>query len=748
LALFTTSNYPLIALIEDIDLGKIGLPELQRPFVWPNVNVRDLFDSLYRGYPAGFLLFWETGADAGLKGIGSKNPQSVPKLAIVDGQQRLTSLYAVVKGAEVLRANFKRERIRIAFNPLSRRFDVADAAIIKDKAFIPDISILWQPDFKPSAFRKEFLQQLREIRELSEDEAEKIEESIDHLRNLIHYNFVALTLSASVDEETIAEVFVRINGKGKALNQADFILTLMSVFWDEGRAELEAFARAASRPSDGPPSPFNHFIKPSPDQLLRVTVGLSLRRARLENVYGALRGRDAKTGLDDPARRDTQFALMRDGQKAALNLVNWHHFMDALKLAGYRGEKMISSEAAIIFSYVLYLIGLRDYEIDRTTMRQTIAEFFFMTALTGRYTSSPETRFESDLSLVRDQPDGAAFLARLRELCATTLTGDYWTITLPSQLATSASRSPSLFAYQAALIKLDANVLYSPLKIAAMVDPAVKGTKAALEQHHLFPRGYLEDIGVDDFKQINQIANFAAVEWPANIKIGKKPPTEYVPPLDHAMLGEDRDQMYGWHALPPLWWELPYHEFLVQRRVRMAEVIRQAWELLTIGSAPAKPLAPIAIADLIAGGETNAVEFKSTLRTNLHTGLVDDKMQVSALKTIAGFMNAKGGTLLVGVADDGEVLGLASDGFANEDKLQLHLVSLIRDRIGEVFLPYVHPHFQDENGARVLAIRCERGPKPAFVKDGNLQRFFVRGGNATTELSGGSVTDYVKQRFA
>jgi len=747
LALFTTSNYPLTALIEDIDLGKIGLPELQRPFVWPNVNVRDLFDSLYRGYPAGFLLFWETGAGSGLRGIGTKNAQAAPKLAIVDGQQRLTSLYAVVKGVEVVRANFKKERIQIAFNPLSSRFDVADAAIRKDKAFISDISILWQPDFRPSSYRREFLKQLREIREISDDEAERIEGAIDHLRNLLHYGFVALTLHSTVDEETIAEVFVRINGKGKTLNQADFILTLMSVFWDEGRAELEAFALAATRPSDKQASPFNHFIKPSPDQLLRATVGLSLKRARLENVYGALRGRDAKTGLDDPERRDAQFGLMREGQKATLNLANWHHFMDALKLAGYRSEKMISSGTTIIFSYVLYLIGLRDYGVDRETMRQTIAEFFFMATLTGRYTNSPETRFESDLTLIRDLLDGAAFLARLRQLCTTTLTGDYWTITLPSQLATSASRSPSLFAYQAALIKLDANALYSPLKISTLVDPAVKGTKAALEQHHLFPRGYLEESGIVDFKLINQIANFAAVEWPANIKIGKRPPAAYVPPLDHAMSAEERDRLYGWHALPPLWWELPYHEFLVQRRVRMANVIRQAWELLTVGSVPASTVEPIAIADLIAGGETGAVEFKSTLRTNLHTGQIDEKIQLAALKTIGGFLNAKGGTLLIGVADNGEVLGLQHDGFENEDKLGLHLVNLVKDRIGAVFLPYVHPHFQDENGGRVLAIRCEKGPRAAFLKDGSLQRFFVRGGNATTELSGASITEYVRQRF-
>lgn len=409
---------------------------------------------------------------------------------------------------------------------------------------------------------------------------------------------------------------------------------------------------------------------------------------------------------------------------------------------------MISSQTAIIYGYVLYLIGATEHHIDKTRIRQAIAEFFFMAALTGRYTSSPETRFEADLGMMRDQSDGDAFLAKLREVSATTLTSDYWAITLPSQLATSAARSPSLFAYQAALIKLDANALYSSAKIAALVDPAVKGTKAALEQHHLFPRGYLEDNGIADLKQINQIANFAPVEWPENIKIGKKPPSEYVPPLDHKLSAVQREQMYGWHALPHLWWELPYDQFLVQRRVRMARVIQQAWEQLTIGAPPTAEVPRIVVNDLISGGETDAVEFKSTLRTNLHTGQVDEKIVMSALKTVAGFLNAKGGTLLVGVADDGEVLGLGADGFPNEDKMGLHLVNLVKDRLGDVFLPYVHQHFEDQDEGRVLVVRCEKGPKPAFVKDGNLQRFFVRGGNSTAELTGASITDYVKQRFA
>lgn len=748
MTLFTTTTYPVNSIIDDIDLGTIGLPELQRPFVWPNVNVRNLFDSLYRGYPAGFLLFWKVGAGAGLKGIGTKNEKSVPDLAIVDGQQRLTSLYAVMRGVEVLRANFKKERIRIAFNPLLEKFDVADAAVLKDKNYIPDITELWKPETKLISFAREFIKSISQAREITEAEVERIEEAISKLHNLPQqYQFVALTLSPTVTAETIAEVFVRINGEGKKLNQADFIMTLMSVFWDEGRAELENFAQEATRPAVGQASPFNHFIKPAPDQLLRATVGLGLKRARLENVYSALRGRDAVTGGDNPEKRDEQFALLKAAQHRALNLANWHHFLSALTLAGYRGEKMVSSQTAVIYSYVLYLIGTCDYGIDKGTMRQAIAEFFFMAALTGRYSTSPETRFESDLGQLRGLQGKDAYLAKLQELSATVLTSDYWTITLPAALATSAARSPSLFAYHAALIKLDARALYSPIKITSLIDPAVKGTKAAFEQHHLFPKGYLAKLGIEDLRTVNQIANFAMVEWPENIKIGSKAPAEYVPPLDASLTAQEREQLYFWHALPPLWWQEDYEMFLVERRNRIAKVIRRAWEALCSGGIAHAPAAPPSVAELLASGETDAVEYKSTLRVNLHTKSVDDKMQLAALKTVAGFLNAKGGTLLIGVADDGDILGLDADDFPNEDKMGLHLVNLVRDRIGDVFLPYVHPHFEGEAGKRVLIVRCEKGPKAAFVKDSGQQRFFVRGGNATTELTGGSIVDYVKQRF-
>jgi len=366
-------------------------------------------------------------------------------------------------------------------------------------------------------------------------------------------------------------------------------------------------------------------------------------------------------------------------------------------------------------------------------MRRAVAEFFFMASMTSRYALSGETRFEADLATLKDANSPDDFLARLRRLSDLKLTDDFWEITLPENLATSGARVPSRMAYQAALTILDAEVLFSPTKVAAALDPAVVGTKLTVEEHHLFPRAYLATMGVTDRKQINQIANFALLDWPANLKIAAAPPNKYAPSLDASLSEHDRFH----HALPASWWDMPYDVFLDERRRRMAMVIRSAWDRFR-GTAMQESSGPN-VAELVAGGETEGVEFKSTLRTNLHTGQTDDRLQYAVLKTIAAFLNAGGGTLLIGIADDGMPVGIGPDSFPSEDKMSLHLVNIIRDRIGELFGPYIHPEFVDHDGQRILFVRCERGPKPAFVKDGPAQWFYVRGANATSELTGQSV---------
>jgi hypothetical protein len=738
--LYKSTTYPLNTLVHDIGRGAVGLPELQRPFVWSNSKIRDLFDSLYRGYPCGFLLLWETGA--GLKGIGTNGKEEIPSLAIVDGQQRLTSLYAVLTGAEVIRSDYSKEKIRIAFDPLSERFEVANAATAKDPAFISDVSEVWKPGTNVFKVATAYLTALNEARTLTQAQTEHIQSAIGNLVRLAQYSFNALVLTSDAGVDTVAEVFVRINGQGVKLNQADFILTLMSVFWEEGRRELEAFSRAAAGHPDGKPGPKNHFIEPTPDQMLRVMVGLGLKRGKLEAVYSVLRGRVPSSGVIDPARREAGFEKLKAARQATLNVNRWLHFLGSLPFAGYRSQGMVVAANAILYPYVLYLIGVEDFKVELPVMRQAIAEFVFMVTLTSRYSFSGESRFESDLAAVQGATSPDDFLGRLRRLCDLKLTDDFWSITLPEMLSTSGARTPAKMAYQASLVVLDARVLFSPMKVSAALDPSVVGTKSTVEEHHLFPKLYLASLKIEDKKEVNQIANFALLEWPDNLRIGGDAPAIYAPTLDAKLTEVDRFN----HALPPEWWKLSYSDFLEERRDRMAKVVKNAWVQLRGG--PVSSVVMLTAAELIVGGETEGTEFKSTLRTNLQTGQPDDRMQMGVLKTLAAFLNAGGGTLLIGVNDEGEAIGLKADAFPNEDKMSLHLVNLIRDRIGELFLPYVHPEFEELEGKTILSVRCEKGPRPAFVKDGNAQKFFVRAANATAELNGQAMIDYSKQRFA
>ncbi len=744
--LFKEVRYNLGGLVEGIELGVIGLPDIQRPFVWKNIKVRDLFDSMYHGYPVGYLLFWQNGAGGGEKTIGVSNKMKTPNLLIVDGQQRLTSLYAVVRGISVIRENFNQEKIEIAFNPLHEKFEVADAAIRRDKAFIPNISVLWQDDADMFEIVDEYLDKLASARDVAEEERKQIKKAFTRLQNLTGFPFTALELSAHINEEQVSEVFVRINSKGKPLSQADFILTLMSVFWDEGRAQIEDFCRKARTPSVAGPSPFNHFIQPSPDQLLRVSVGHGFKRARLKYVYSILRGKNLETEEFSEERRVQQFDVLKEAQAKTLNLQHWHDFLKAVMLAGYRSVKMISSQNALLFAYILYLMGRTEYKVEEFTLRKIIAKWFFMSSLTGRYSGSPESAMEFDLARFREVKSDEDFVSVLDRVCEEKLTNDFWSITLPSELATSAGRSPSMFAYYASLVLLDARVLFSKQKVSELLDPALTAQRSAIERHHLFPKGHLKSVGTEDLRETNQIANFALVEWGDNAEISKKPPVDYAPELMGRFSPEERKRMSYWHALPDGWETMDYRKFLIQRRELIARIILNAYKLLK-GEGEEREKKAISVEELVGDGENVATEFKSTLRINTHTDQPDSRIEMAVLKTIAGFLNREGGTLIIGVFDDGTPVGVEADKFPNDDKMNLHFDNLVRDRIGPEHSLNIHSHFEDYKGTRVMVVECWASKKSVYVKDGQNERFFVRSGASTIELSPKQTEEFIKQRF-
>ena len=752
--LYRDAGYPLTYLIEEIRHGNIALPDIQRPFVWSHSKVRDLLDSMYRGFPIGTLMFWETGAEVNTRQIGTGKRDRVARLLVVDGQQRLTSLFSVITGQEIVTKTFEEKRIRIAFRATDETFQVTDAAIERDPEFISDITVLWKDRYK--SVINNFFARLSESRtgELTSEEQDLFEGRIDRVRDLRNFRFQVIEIQQRAEEDEVADIFVRVNSEGVQLSQADFILTLMSVHWEKGRRELERFCQEAVNPSSTGPSPKNHFLDPAPEQLLRAGVGLAFRRGRLQDVYKILRGKDLNTG-EVSTKREEQFALLQNAQDEVLDLTNWYEFLKCLIAAGFRGRRMITSANAIIYTYLLWLIGRRDFRLRTAELQGVISRWFFMAHTTGRYTSSPESQIESDLRRIGelDSTDGQAFCEALDKIIQTKFTPDFWDISLPSLLDTSASKSPALSAYWAALILLDANLLFSNLKIRDLLDSAVAAPRS-IERHHLFPKKYLSNQGVSGTRQ-NAIANMAFVDWPTNAEISMNDPADYWPQMSNRLkTGELRRHMH-WHALPNGWEQMEYGNFTEARRSRIADVIREGFKRLW--NEEAGSVEPeLSISDLIDSGETQSLEFKSTGRWNLHTSSKDDKMEHVIVKTVCGFLNAEGGTLLIGVGDDEQIIGLERDYQTlprkpNKDGYELWLRQHLDKSLSCQTAAIVRIEFEAVDGNEICVVHVGASRRPVFAKPlsgGSIpSEFWVRVGNATQQLHGDDMVDYQTIRW-
>ena len=579
-------------LLDDVINGRIGLPDLQRPFVWPDSKVRNLFDSMMKGFPIGYVMLWASPTDySNTKSIGIGEKQfKRPDDLVIDGQQRLTSLLAAITGTKVLDKNFKEKRIKISFDPLAKDFQVWSQAFERSHQYIADIADVFKAheNLEISKFRRALIQRMNEGRkrnelpELTDEEQDRIEDNINALLSLRNYTIPTLRILSKADEEDVAEIFRRVNSGGQNLNENNFIETLLAVYDNEIHDKIKKFCADSRVPAKN--TSYNQIIDVDPSHIIRVAIAYGFHRARMRYGYKLLRGDDLDAGTTSAETREKNMQIFREALDRVINLNDWHNFINLFSEAGYLGKDQVRSNYVVVFSYVFFLMGKYEYNVPPVELRQAIIRWIFMSTITSFYSSSPESTVERQMADLRNVHDSKAFIEYLDNTVKLEMNDTYFSVDLVKQLTSSSASSPLWFGYIASINVLGTTMLFSNTPQSKYWLIGTDGDKKAIDKHHIFPKHYLEEIGIESDRDRNQLANFTYLDYNTNIDISDNPPVDYVENYKSKLGTEVYAKSLADNAIPLGFENLDYFEFLEQRRKLMAGIIKKAYDKLWLNN--------------------------------------------------------------------------------------------------------------------------------------------------------------------
>lgn len=591
---FTLMQYSVSAILGLIDAGQFVIPEIQRPFVWKRSQVRDLIDSLYNGYPTGYIITWKNPDIKTKDGVVAGG-----KHVLIDGQQRVTALMAAISGLEVLDDDFNKDRVRIAFNPLAtdptKRFEVQDASHLKDKKWIPDISVLFKPDFKQRAFENSYAAANEGV------DLDEVSEELTKLKAIANRQIGVIELDHTLDIDEVTEIFIRINSKGTPLSQSDFVMSKMAADTAHNgnvlRKVVDYFCHLAVKPDFYPQvqkdtefsaTPYAQKIKwlakdnediydPDYGDMLRVAFMYSFSRGRLSDMVSLLSGRDFETREFKEEIVEDSYKKLDEGIQAFINEYHFAQFILAIKGAGFKSSKLLNSMMTLDFAYYLFLKLSSDSEIPKNQVKRYVQKWFVMSTLTGRYIGSPETVMSRDIRNIEEK----GFLTFFNDIERSVLPDTFWEVTLPQNLETSSVNSPAFNTFLAAQINMNKNSLFMH---GTMISDLLE---ISGDVHHIFPKAYLKANGVTVKSRYNQVANFTYLDTQVNKAISDDAPAVYFKTVmkqfgtGNAEIGNIMDKAsldvnLAENALPPETINMTvddYESFLAQRRHLMARMI-------------------------------------------------------------------------------------------------------------------------------------------------------------------------------
>lgn len=540
-------NQQLIeTLLVWVKSGEIAIPEIQRPFVWDSSKVRDLMDSLYQGYPVGYVIAWKN------PNIRLKDGSlSEGKKILIDGQQRVTALTAAILGEYVIDKTYRRIKIKIAFNPLTEKFEVQNPAILKDKTWLHDISEAINGNIDLFEIAENYFESNPDV------DKKQVRNAFTNLINIPKKQIGIIELAHDLDIETVTEIFIRINSKGVVLSQADFAMSKIATNTEykgnELRKAIDYFCHLAIAPefykhiidNDKAFAATDFFQKmqwlktenedlydPDYTDLIRVAFTSQFNRGRLSDLVSLLSGRNFETRTFEDSIAEQSFATLKTGVDNFINETNFKRFLKIIKSAGFVSPKLVRSQNTLNFAYILYL-KLKDLQISDVDIGSYVPRWFVYSILTGRYSGSPESFFDFDIKQIAERP----FAEYLKEKEEGELSDAFWNAALPQSLDTSVASSPYFNVFLAAQVKTgDKGFLSKNIFVRDLIE--LRG-----DIHHLFPRDYLKKNGLDRGKY-NQIANYVYMQSEINIKVGNKPPKDYFE-LINAQISDNHNLVSG-----------------------------------------------------------------------------------------------------------------------------------------------------------------------------------------------------------
>lgn len=703
-------------ILDKIDENQLFIPAFQREFVWKRDNVKNLVDSLIKDYPIGTMLTWETNNPPELKGDWKYDHRQGSVKILLDGQQRITSLYLLVRGKippYYRKQDIAKDPRGLYVNIQTLELQYYKKISMENNPFWINITDIFQKNIKGNKKVKEIKQKGYE---LFEDDEDKIFDNFDVIERILDREFLEQQVPVKASLKNAIDIFYIVNSSGVNLTDAELALAQISGYWPEAREEFKKKLEEMKT---------NGFV------------------FKLDFIIYCLLGVLYNYGSDMTRLHDISNNKKIRVAWKKLNEETLDYVMNIMKTHGYVDHTDEINSVYALIPIVTYVYHFGEENISEDQIKKII-KWFYYSQIRQRYISQLPQKLDKDLGIV------------------VKIENPFDELINNIKLERSLEINPEEFigvGTRHALYNLMKWYFKSRNAICFTTGVGIRqnmGRKYLLEQDHIFPYSLLKENGYNlnnklKYALAQEITNRAILTQIGNRRKTNKLPEEYLNQIKEKfpnalklqLIPEDED----------LWKVGNYELFLEKRRKLLAKDLNKFLGKLTVTE---DSESKVSIEELIAGGESNELEFKSSLRWNYQNEKIEKKLEEVILKSISAFANGEGGKLIIGVDDSGEILGLDHDYTSlngDKDKFELHIRNLINQEFGKSFCASgLSMQFERINDNEICIIDILKWNRPLYLecKDRNgqkTQKFYIRSGNTSQELKLDELYDYIDNRF-